>query len=107
MRIHTSTGVKTTFVKLFETFWPSLEGKSARITLAPCLERRSTVARPNPDAPPVTRAVTPCGRVGNNLSLRGKNSMQCFRRTKTYVDVTKIASKLGVKNETHRRKFTN
>ena len=44
------------------TFAPSDDSKSEITTLAPARAKRSTVARPRPDAPPVTIVVIICAR---------------------------------------------
>lgn len=53
----TSTGTKTTLSpNSAATSAPLDVGRSPRITLDPARAKRSTVARPKPDAPPVTNA---------------------------------------------------
>lgn len=56
----TSTGEKRheAAPKALATLWPWEVGRSQRVTLAPSRTNRSTVARPNPEAPPVTKATT-------------------------------------------------
>lgn len=45
--------------KVSATLGPSEFGKSQMIILAPFLTNLSTVARPSPDAPPVTKPTRP------------------------------------------------
>lgn len=53
----TSVGWKSAFGPMFlATSSPLLDGRSAIITFAPRFARRSTVALPNPEAPPVIYA---------------------------------------------------
>lgn len=59
--IFTSTGANNAFSpNSSATVLPFETGKSAITAFAPCLINRSTVPRPNPEAPPVTKATTPC-----------------------------------------------
>lgn len=57
----TSAGAKAQrSPKLAARAGPSEEGRSKITADAPFCTRRSTVARPKPDAPPVTRPTIPC-----------------------------------------------
>jgi len=56
----TSVGAKIALdPKLSLIFWPSELGRSQMTTLAPFLMNLSEVARPKPEAPPVTRVTRP------------------------------------------------
>lgn len=57
----TSTGTNNTFSpNSLATSWPRDVDKSANTTFAPFLTKRSTVAFPRPDAPPVIKATAFC-----------------------------------------------
>lgn len=60
--IHTSTGANTALFSPSSSakVLPFETGKSAITAFAPCLINLSTVPRPNPEAPPVTKATVPC-----------------------------------------------
>lgn len=59
MNLLTSAGKNMQLSICLATFSPSLDGRSHRTTLAPCLVNLSTVARPSPEAPPLTKLTNP------------------------------------------------
>lgn len=62
--MHTFIGANIAFSpNSSATILPFEAGKSAITAFAPCLINLSTVPRPNPEAPPVTKATIPCTKI--------------------------------------------
>lgn len=80
MKLLTSAGKNMQLSICLATFSPSLDGRSHRMTLAPCLVNLSTVARPSPEAPPLTKLTNPYKTTANETSVINNQNDQPLKK---------------------------